>query len=182
MFLIEIRPNGDVGWRTQTGPRAGQSDETLDLLDDRIAVLFSTNGSYPGGQNNSFDTRGSDDMVVAEFDLAGQLERVSRFYDTAERTFARGVALLDTDIVVLRNRVNVPGKPFSTVTIDRFTAEAGGGSFVRRFEAAAAVLTAGGSTPSSWQATAASELRLDPGGRDVTRSTGLVVTPAAITE
>lgn len=122
VFVMQVRSGGDIGWRSQLGPRAGQSGETLSLRDGRLAVLFYTNGSFPGGTNNSFDTRGSDDMVVAEYTTDGELRRVSQFYDSSERIFARGVAQVGGDIVVIRDRVYRPGAPFSQVSIDRFSA------------------------------------------------------------
>lgn len=121
IFLAEVKSDRSLGWRTQTGPRGGQSGETLDLDGDRLSVLFYTNGNYPGGTNNSFGTRGSDDMVVAEYDTSGQFRRVSQFYDTSERIFARGIARLNGQIYVLRDRVYMPSKPFSTISIDRFS-------------------------------------------------------------
>jgi len=122
VYTMQVRAGGEIGWRSQLGPRSGQSGETLSLRNGRLAVLFYTNGSFPGGTNNSFDTRGSDDMVVAEYTTGGELRRVSQFYDTSERIFARGIAQVGGDIVVLRDRVYRPSAPFSQVSVDRFAA------------------------------------------------------------
>lgn len=107
-------------WVRQLGPNEGQSGETLARSATGVAVLFYTNGSFPGVPNNSLGTRASDDMVIGHYAFDGTLTWLLQFNQTTERIFARGLAFTSSGGYVLRDQVYVPGAPFSTATLDAF--------------------------------------------------------------
>ncbi|GAB3222594.1 hypothetical protein GCM10027423_57100 [Spirosoma arcticum] len=109
-----------IVWLNQLGLSEGQSGESIALSGTGVGVIFYTFGSFAGASNNSLGTPASDDMVVALFDINGNLNALYQFDQTLERIFARAIAFDGNTIFVLRDHVYEPGRPYITTSLDRF--------------------------------------------------------------
>lgn len=123
VFVTQFTTDGDLQWSRQAGAAGGQSGEALYATADGVLVLFYTNGSFPGGQNDSGDALNrSDDMVIAYYGSEGERQWIQQFYDTRERIFARGIVADGTTLYVMRDHVAGAFSPdatvYATVTLD----------------------------------------------------------------
>lgn len=109
-----------VKWLKQLGLTQGQGADGIALFNNRVGVIFYTNGSFSGANNNSLGFITSEDMVLALFDYNGNLNTLLQFDQTTERIWARAITFQGNDIYVLRDHAYRPGKPTVTTTLDRF--------------------------------------------------------------
>jgi Secretion system C-terminal sorting domain len=108
-------------WLRQLGPTQGQGADGIALSNNRVGVIFYTNGSFNGANNNSLGFVTSEDMVLALYDFDGNLDTLLQFDQTAERIWARAITFLGNDIYVLRDHAYKPGQPFVTTSLDKLT-------------------------------------------------------------